>query len=203
MKKLIPAMLAVAISVLPLGAMAGEPPAPMGPPAPMFENHLNLTDSQRQQFEQIMHQTHQQMEQLHTQARAKVLGSLSAAHRALLAQVVGSLAVSPNPDPQAAVKQLNAALTPAEAQAVVSTHGAAMQQMHQLMESAHQRFQALLTAQQRAQLPNGGNGPPGGPPDEVMQRMSQLSAGEILLHFANVEMEDHMYGGGMMMMVHP
>jgi Spy/CpxP family protein refolding chaperone len=198
MKKLIPAMLAVAISLLPLGAIAGEPPAPMPPPGPMFDHRLNLTDSQRQQFEQIMQQTHQQMETLHTQVRAKVLGSLSAAHRALLAQIVGSLAVSPNPDPQAAVKQLDAALTPAEAQAVVSAHGAAMQQMHQLMESAHQRFQALLTTQQRAQLPNGGNGPMGGPHEEEMQRMSQLSAGEILLHVASFDMEDHMHGPGMM-----
>ena len=196
MKRIIPAMLAVAISLVPLGATAGEPPAPVPPPPPMlfghdimFGHNLNLTQSQQQQFQQIMQQTGQQMEQLHAQARAKVLGALSPAHRALLAQVVGSLAVSLNPDPQGAVRQLNAALSAGEAQAVISAHNAAIAQMHQLMENTHQRFQAVLTAQQRSQLSSEHGGMMYSRHEGEMKGMEQLSAGEILLHFAQFDAE--------------
>lgn len=172
---------------------------------PTFQK-ITLTSSQRQAFEQIMTQTHQQLEQLHTQARSKMLGDLTPAHRSLLAQVVGSLAISPNPDRDAAVRQLNAALTSGEAQAIVSTHTAAMQQMHNIMESSHQKFQALLTPQQRAQQPSWsshggppeGGAPNGGPPmgmhDSMhsTHSMSQLTAGDILLHLANPDMDGHM-----------
>jgi Spy/CpxP family protein refolding chaperone len=165
----------------------------------MFER-MNLTSSQRQAMGQIMTQTHQQLEQLHTQVRSKVLGDLTPAHRSLLAQVIGSLAISPNPDHDAAVRQLNAALSPGEAQAVVSTHSAAMAQMKALMESAHQKFQAILTPQQRAQQPSwsshGGppnGGPPNGEPPMGMHSASQLTAGDILLHLASPDtMEGHM-----------
>ncbi len=199
MKHLIPAMLAVAISIVPLGATAGEPQPPMPPPPPigMFGEHLNLTPSQQQQWHQIMQQTGQQMQALHTQARAKVLGALSPAHRALLAQVVGALAIAPNPDPQAAARQLDAALSPGEAQAVVSAHTAAMQQAHQLMESAHQRFQSVLTAQQRAQFSSSHEGGPDSHEVQMRHMDQQLTAGEILLHFAGGG-DDH----GMVMM-HP
>ncbi len=173
---------------------------------PGMSDRLTLTSSQRQAMQQIMTQTHQQLEQLHTQARTKVLGDLTPAHRSLLAQVIGSLAISPNPDRDAAVRQLNSALSSGEAQAIVSTHAAAMQQMHALMESAHQKFQALLTAQQRAQQtswshdgpPNGG--PPNGEPPMGMHSMSQITAGEILLHLASPDMmEGHMHMQGMEM----
>ena len=191
MKHFIPAMLAVAISLLPLGAVAGEPSAPMpgGPMPQVFFGKINLSQSQQQAWEQIMQQSHQQIEQIHSQAREKILGSLTPEHRTLLAQVVGSLAIAPNPDPDAAVKQLNAALSPGEAQAIVSTHSAAESQMHAIMDSTHQRFQALLTQQQRAQLPNGGE-------MRHMEKMGsheQDSAGEILLHMAAFEPEMHMH----------
>jgi len=205
MKHFIPVVLAAAISLVPLGAIAGEPSAPAQPGSPMppgmFFDRIDLTSSQRQAFGQIMTQTHQQLEQLHNQARSKVLGDLTPAHRTLLAQVVGSLAIAPNPDRDAAVRQLNAALSAGEAQAVVSTHNAAMAQMQSIMESAHQKFQALLTPQQRAQMPSHGGppngGPPGAPSHDAMYGMhersdSQLTAGDILLHIASPEMEEHM-----------
>lgn len=198
MRNLIPAIFAVAVISLPLGAVAGEAPAPMGPPPPPgmgmtfdFEGE-NLTQAQQQQMRQIMEQTHQQMDQLMTQTRSRVLGSITPAHRQLLAQIVGNLAISPNPDPDAAAKQLNAALSPAEAQAVLSTHNAAHQQMMSLMQAAHQRMQSVLTAQQRSDMqsghPNGSThermmfgGPEGSP-----------TAGEILLHLSEAG-GDHMY----------
>jgi Spy/CpxP family protein refolding chaperone len=187
MKHIIPAALAAAIMVLPLGAVAGEPSASEhgGPMGPGMYQKLGLTSNQQQACQQVMTQTHQQMEQLHAQARAKVLAALTPAHRALLAQIVGSLAIAPNPDPDAAAKQLNAALSPGEAQAVVSTHTAAMQQMHAIMTAAHQRFQAILTPQQRAQIPS--EHEMGDSHDKEMREMSQLTAGQILMHFAQPE----------------
>ena len=191
MKNIIPAMLAVAISVVPLGASAGEPSAPSmagaGPPG--MCQKAKLTASQQQAARQLMEQTHQQFEQLHAQVRAKVLGTLNPAHRTLLAEVVGSLAVAANPDPDAAAKQLDAALSPAEAQAVLSIHSAAMSQVRSIMESTHQRFLSILTPQERAQMPSG---PPMGDmhgPD--MKEMSTLTAGQVLLHLAQFDSGEH------------
>ena len=193
MKHFIPAALAAAIMVLPLGAVAGEPSALAhgGAMPPGMFDKLGLTSSQQQACQQVMAQTHQQLAQLHAQARAKVLAALSPAHRALLGQIVGSLAIAPNPDPDAAVKQLNATLSPGEAQAIVSTHAAAEQQMHALMTAAHQRFQAILTPQQRAQLPAEHERSMGGSHGTETREVAQLTAGEILLHLAQPE-EMHM-----------
>ena len=203
MRNLIPAMFAVAVISLPLGAVAGEPPAPMGPPPPPgmgmafdFEGQ-NLTPAQQQQVHEIMDQTHQQMGQLMSQARSRVLGSISSAHRQLLAQIVGTLAISPNPDWDAAAKQLNASLSPSEAQAVLSTHEAAMRQMMSLMQSTHQRLQAIVGTQHGAS-PNGGNS------NDVHERMmfkgpggpdaAAPTAGEVLLHLSEMGgFGDHMY----------
>lgn len=200
MRNFIPAMFAVAVISLPLGAVAGDQPAPMPPMPPLpgmgmafdFDGQ-NLSPAQQQQIHQIMDQTHQQMEQLMSQTRSRVLGSITPAHRQLLAQVVGNLAISPNPDWDAAAKQLNAALSSGEAQAVLSTHQAAMQQMMSLMQSTHQRMESVLTAQQRSQMQNGHpnesthdrmffKGPPGSP-----------TAGEILLHLSEGGFGDHMF----------
>src|SRR5579864_741195 len=162
MRNFIPAMFAVAVIGLPVGALAGEPNAPM--PASgsgVVVQRLGLTPSQAQAMDQIMQQSRQQMEQLHAQARLKVLDAITPAHRQLLAQVIGNLAISPNPDRDAAVRQLNAALSPSEAQAVLSIHAAVKQQMGQIMGSTHQRIQALLSSQQREQVSNGPHGPMG------------------------------------------
>ena len=199
MRNLIPAIFAVAVISLPLGAVAGEPPAPMGPPPPpgmgmAFDfDSQNLTPAQQQQIHQIMDQSHQQMEQLMSQTRSRVLGSISPAHRQLVAQIVGNLAISPNPDWDAAAKQINAALSPGEAQAVVSTHQASMQQMMSLMEATHQRMEAVLTPQQRSDVQNGHTH------SETHERMmfkgpqSPPTAGDILLHLSEGGFGDHMY----------
>lgn len=151
MNRILPAMLAVAISLVPLGAFAGEPsaPAPM-PPMPMGGVQLNA--QQHQAMIQIMVQSHQQLEQLHAQARAHILSSLTPAHRALLAQVVGNLAISPNPDMDAAARQLDAALSPAEAQAITTTHEQLKTQARAIMENAHKQMEGLLSASQRSQM---------------------------------------------------
>ena len=165
----------------------------MGPPG--MEQRVELTPSQRQAMEQTMTQTHQQMEQLHNQVRTKLLGALTPAHRSLLAQVIGQLAIAPNPDRDAAVRQLNAALSPGEAQAIIAAHTAAMTQMHSIMEAAHQRMQTIFGEGQKTQQSSNGHtdqmwhGPPGGP---QMHAMGQLTAGDILLHLAGSDLDSHM-----------
>jgi hypothetical protein len=62
----------------------------------------------------------QQLRQLHEQFRSQVLGALSPAHKQLLAQVAGNLAISASPDPKAAVKQLDGALSASEKTAILN-----------------------------------------------------------------------------------
>jgi len=99
-----------------------------------------------------MQQLHAQMTQIHTQARLQILASLSPAHRALLANIIGQLAIAPNPDRAAAARALDAALTPGEARSILATQTAARNQSHTLMENARAQFEASLSADQRAQM---------------------------------------------------
>ena len=120
MKKIMPAILAVALTALPLGAYAGETFAPS--PA--------------------MVQMDNQMHQLSVQARTAVLQSITPQHRQLLAQVVGALAIAPDPNFAAASRQLNAALSPQESQSVLRISAQFHQQMRALMQSHIQQMES-------------------------------------------------------------
>jgi hypothetical protein len=113
MKKIIPAILAVALSALPIGAFAGEAFAPT----------------------QAMVQMDNQVHQLSVQARTAILQAITSQHRQLLAQVVGGLAIAPDPDYAAAGRQLDAALSPQEAQSVLRVATQFHQQMRALMQA--------------------------------------------------------------------
>lgn len=108
-----------------------------------------------------------QMRAIHEQFRSQVLGAITPAHRALLAQVVGNLAVSTNPDRRAAAQQLDAALSPAEKAAIFADAKA----MRAQMRSA------------RADMPK----PPNMPerPRNGMREHHAPSAGAILLMAAH------------------
>jgi len=95
---------------------------------------------------QYIEQAHARVEQLHAAARLSVLNNLTQAHRNLLAQIVGGLAIAPNPDFAAAGKTLDANLSPAEARAILSIASSLEQQTRQLMSQAHQ--QAMNAMQQ-------------------------------------------------------
>ncbi|MDQ6933365.1 MAG: hypothetical protein M3160_09365 [Candidatus Eremiobacteraeota bacterium] len=112
MNKLALATLAVAAILLPSVARAQTAPTPQ------------------------MQQIHQNMMQLHRQARSSVLAALTPAHRALLSQVVGRLATDPNPDVAGAARTLDAALTPAESQTIVRIAANTHTQARQLMQQA-------------------------------------------------------------------
>jgi Spy/CpxP family protein refolding chaperone len=205
MKHIIPVVLAAAVLAMPMGAFAGESSAPGGYHSMGMRGFqdLNLTSDQQQAMHQIMEQSRQQMDQLHQQGRERILAALSPAHRALLAQIVGSLATAPNPDESAAIHQLDAALSPGEAQNVLSLHSAMMQQTMSIMQATHEHMLSVLTDQQRAQLQSEGAGPggPGGPAEGgpgmhgMGHQMGQLSAGKILIHLSEM-------GGPMMHMDH-
>ena len=69
-------ILAFAFAMAPTLVAAQQAPAPDAQAFP----HPNMA---------AMEQMHAQMKQLHLQARAQILGALTPAHRALLANVVG------------------------------------------------------------------------------------------------------------------
>lgn len=84
--------------------------------------------------------------------RQEMLGALTPAHRALLAQIVGELAVAPAPDSTTAAQRLDAALSPAEAQTVL--------RVQQAQEAAALRQMQQMQAESIAvELPAGNNAP--------------------------------------------
>jgi hypothetical protein len=113
-------------------------------------------------------QMHDQAERIHRAERTQVLAALTPAHRALLASIVGNMAIAANPDHKAAAARLDAALSPAEKSAVLAAHKTAMTQMHDAM-------QAMM-----AQMPQ----PQGSPrPHPTWQHREHhtASAGELVL----------------------
>jgi hypothetical protein len=156
------ATLSLALLVVPALALADDGPPP---PAP--------AGAQNTQIRSQLHQLRTQMEQMHMQARAQMLSALSPAHRQLLANIAGQLAISPNPDREAAARQLNAALGSGEQQSIVRIHENLRTQTKALMQN--------VRAEMEAANPNGPGAqqhPTGMAPN--MQRPPQ-DAGHILL----------------------
>jgi hypothetical protein len=101
------AMLAAIPAFVLAQATPPMPPGPSGAPWP----HPDF---------QMIRQTMQQQEAMHKQFRAKVLGALTPAHRNQLASVIGQLAISASPDPQGAIKKIDAFLSSGEKQAILN-----------------------------------------------------------------------------------
>jgi hypothetical protein len=82
----------------------------------------------------------QQIQALHKQYRAQVLGALTPAHKQLYASVVGNLAIAASPDPRAAAAKLDAALSTSEKTAIINADTqfrAAMKTQFAQMRAAH------------------------------------------------------------------
>ena len=124
-----------------------------------------------------MRQTMQQQKALHKQFRAKVLAAITPAHRNLLASLVGQLAIAASPDPQAAIKKLDAALSSGEKQAILNVA---------------QSFHEQMIAKFRAANPNMPSPRPRPSGQERMHRTPDAGA----LLFMVATMEGH--GPGMM-----
>jgi hypothetical protein len=134
------AVLAIALTTLPALALADQ-------------NVATPSPQMRAAFA-TMQQAHAKTEQLHSQARIAALGSLTPAHRALLAQVVGQLAIAQTPDVAGAARSIDNALTQNEGRTILNIASSLESQSRQIMEAAR--------AQMAAANPNGPPGP-GGP----------------------------------------
>ena len=156
--------LSLALTMLPVAALADTTP-PGAPPAP--------TAAQRQAMFQTFRAFGQKEGQLHQQMRSQMLSSLTPAHRTAVANAIGQLAISTNPNPQTAAKQLDALLSQSERQRILSSFSSFRSQSKTLHEQ--------LKTQMRSEMPAGG------PPHEhpMMQRLNHpartLDAGTILL----------------------
>lgn len=78
--------------------------------------------------------------------KAKMFGSLSAAHRAYVANVIGNLAISSKPNPKAAIAQIDAMLTASEKTAVVNVHAAGVKQLRALGKQLRDQMQGQWKA---------------------------------------------------------
>ncbi|MDQ6779752.1 MAG: Spy/CpxP family protein refolding chaperone [Candidatus Eremiobacteraeota bacterium] len=148
MKKLIQAAVLAAALTLPVVAVAGEAPVffPLDSPTAQA---LHLTAQQQQQMSQVWTNAHARLRQLHVDGRSQILGTLSAQQRSSLAQVIGNMAIAANPDEDVAAQQIQNLLTPAQAQRIISLHGALMQQAMNIMQAAKTQADSYLTPEQR------------------------------------------------------
>jgi hypothetical protein len=121
--------LAFALSLIPVAALAQD----AGTQAP--------TDAQRQAMFQTMRQFGTQEDQLRQQMRGQILETLSAVHRRAVAAEIGNLVVSPNPDPDATAKRIDAILSPGERERIIQAHQAFATQSMQLHEQMKTQIQ--------------------------------------------------------------
>jgi hypothetical protein len=142
-------LLTLAFLLSPVAGFAQDAPPPGPPPAADAVAPPGGPGPQR--FAD-MRENRAQMEQLHTQARAQMLGALSPAHRTLLANIVGQLAISANPDPRVAAQQLDAVLTTGEKQSILTVHTQLRAQMRTMMEAARARMEASLTPEEKTEM---------------------------------------------------
>lgn len=85
--------------------------------------------------------------------KAKMFGSLSAAHRAYVASVIGNLAISSKPNVKAAIAQIDATLTASEKTAVIDAHAAGMKQLRALGKELRDQMRAQWKASGASPLP--------------------------------------------------
>jgi len=136
--------LLLALAFAPTAALAQSEP----PPGPPGMHGVPLSNAQIA----AMRQVHTRAEALRVQTRGRMLAALTPAHRTAVANVFGQLALSANPDPRAAAQSLDAVLSPAEKQSVVSIAAAERSNMHVIMQQARAAFASTLSADQRARM---------------------------------------------------
>lgn len=120
----------------PPAAPAAAPAPPVNPGGPM-----QWSPEQLRAHMQAMRAHMEAVRHLHEQARAQMLASLSYAHRAAIARIVGNLAISPNPDPRAAAREIDGVLSSSERQAILAAQSSEMQRMRAMMEQMRAQMQ--------------------------------------------------------------
>jgi len=145
-------LLTLAFLLSPVAGFAQDAPPPGPPPAADLAAPTGEPGAPGPQRFAEMRQNRAQIEALHTQARAQMLGALTPAHRTALANIVGQLAIAANPDPRVAAAQLDALLTTGEKQSILNVHTQLRAQMRTMMEAARARMEASLTPEQKADM---------------------------------------------------
>ena len=95
--------LALALSLLPAAALAQDANAPSNPRTPSASRCIKCSSSSASRSGNST-----------TNCALQILSVLTPAHRRTLAAEIGNLVLSPNPDVDAAAKQIDATLSPAE-----------------------------------------------------------------------------------------
>lgn len=136
----------------------------------------NATGSPRSPRFQQMRQMHEQMRGIMTQSRTQMINALTPAHRTLLSNVVGQLAVATTPDFRSAVQQLDSALSSSEKQAILTAQSNERSQMQRAFEQMRAQMPPPSGGARRQPLTMGG---PGGG-----HGRRAPDAGFVLLHHA-------------------
>jgi hypothetical protein len=160
----VPLALSLALVFLPIGALADSNPAP--PPTP--------SASQRQAMFQTMRSFAAQERQLWMHLRSGVLGALSSAHRTAVGNVIAQQALSSNPNPKAAGRQIDGILSSGERQQILS----AMSSFRTQSQALH----AKMRAQIQSQMPAGAAMHTVRMPRKEMGERHQPDPGMIVLH---------------------
>ena len=126
-------VLGLALTLLaPLSALADGTSTPPTPP--------QLTQTQRQALHQAFESFRKKTMALHEQTRTQILGALTPAHRTLLASLVSQLAVANDPNPKAAVEQLDGQLSAGEKNAIIEAH----RSFHTQVVALHEQMRTQL-----------------------------------------------------------
>jgi len=206
---------AVAIAqTTPSAAPTGAPSAPTAPDGQHMRHHMgwppSAADMTKLKADMAKLRAEMTQEQAaHMATRAKILGALTPAHKAYLANLVGQLAIAAKPDPIAATAKLDKILSASEKSKILAIHSAAMAQMLSHMKAmmpamapdggGDVRFRRVMvttdgnntetTTSVGSTAPMAGGihrmtvfSPNGGP---MMKRMhGPMTAGDILMHLA-------------------
>ena len=163
-----PAIFALSLALLGAPTLASAQPAP--PPdqsqgAGPVEGH-----TRNPQFAQM----HAQMRALMQQTRAAELSALSPAHKQLLANLAGQLALSASPNFKAAAATLDRALSASESSAI-------LQADQNFRTQASAMHQAMMAARPPSDDAQAGGPQAGGPPRMGNHEAKQRTAGQLLL----------------------
>lgn len=129
--------LALALSVIPTAALAQATDS-TAPNAP--------TSDQRQAMHQAFRQFAQQEMQLHEQMRTQMLAALTPVHRREVGALIGDLAISTNPDPQATAKRIDSMLMSYERSRIIAAHKSFADQSRQLHEQMRTQMASVMPA---------------------------------------------------------
>ncbi|HEV3157547.1 MAG TPA: hypothetical protein VGZ00_09410 [Candidatus Baltobacteraceae bacterium] len=138
--KIITSVLALALIMAPAFGSADETPSPNSAP-PQAEHMRHHPDAAafRAFQEQSLH--------LRAQTRSAILSALTSEHRSLLSTTVGQLAVSTDPDPRAAARQFNQALSADERQAILRINENFKHRMLALRSTLRQQLASQAASQ--------------------------------------------------------